>query len=452
MSSTTRLRPATVRRRWLRPTVVGVLGAWLVAGCGGGDAEDGGASSSATTNAASVTTTVGTPATVEPSRAAGPGSECPAETGPALAAYDIATGEEQWATCGDPTVQRFPTAVTDDSLYVVEHAVSAQGPALAAPELVTLDADDGTERWRVPLAGTSFAVPGPFLGAGVIVVEVDDGGPAIAGIDAVTGAPVWRIDVAEHQPRLVAVTERMVVVRDDTIVDPGPRPVETDDRGQFVPPTFTFQLRGHDRISGALVWSADIERGPDDTGMVSGGVVGDTVVLVPGPFRIDAMTGQVGWQVTDGTLDTPIGAVADGVVLAGTLGEPTTALDLATGQTLWTQPGSAPYAGSFAVGDGAVYLTDRNDLFAYDLASGAERWRRPNVPEDYSWPWHVADDTLFTMWWNLEARSTEDGSVKWRTDYPNGDEPTGSTPRMMGIVTNTSSAIVAFYAGTLGGD
>jgi outer membrane protein assembly factor BamB len=173
---------------------------------------------------------------------------------------------------------------------------------------------------------------------------------------------------------------------------------------------------------------------------------------MPGPYRLDAMTGQVGWQITDGTLATPIGAVADGVVLAGTLDEPTTALDLATGQTLWTQPGSAPYAGSFAVGAGAVYLTDRHDLFAYDLASGAERWRRPNVPEDYSWPWHVADDTLFTMWWNLEARSTEDGSVRWRTDSPNGTEPTGSTPRMIGIVTNTSSAIVAFYAGTLGGD
>ena len=157
-------------------------------------------------------------------------------------------------------------------------------------------------------------------------------------------------------------------------------------------------------------------------------------------------------SASDDTPDLPIGAIAGGVVLTGRLDQPTTALDLATGAELWTQPGSAPYAGAFAADDHAVYLTDRTDLIAYDLITGAAQWRRPNVPEDYAWPWHVTGDTLFTMWWNLEAPATADGSVKWRTNYPVGDRPTGPTPRMISIATNTTSALVTFYVGTLGGD
>ena len=96
--------------------------------------------------------------------------------------------------------------------------------------------------------------------------------------------------------------------------------------------------------------------------------------------------------------------------------------------------------------------TDRTDLIAYDLTTGNERWRRANVPQNYLWPWHVADDTLFSMWWNLEARSTSDGTLKWSTDYPTGDLPTGPTPRMISIATNSTLAIVTFYQGMLGGD
>ena len=217
-------------------------------------------------------------------------------------------------------------------------------------------------------------------------------------------------------------------------------------------PRSRYELRGYDRATGAPMWSTEVERSLDDEGLISAAVAGDTVVFMPGPQSLDASTGQMGWPPSDETADLPIGAIAGGVVLLGTLDQPTTALDLADGAERWTQPGSAAYAGDFAVDDHAVYVTDRTDLIAYDLATGAEQWRRPNVAEDYSWPWHVAGDTLFTMWWNVEARSTSDGSVVWETHYPNGDAPTGPTPRLVSIATNTNSAIVTFYVGTLGGD
>ena len=195
------------------------------------------------------------------------------------------------------------------------------------------------------------------------------------------------------------------------------------------------------------MWAIDLERPRDDDGMVSAAVDGDSVVLTPGPYSLDAATGAIGWRAAEGTPDVPVGAIVDDVVLIGTLDQPTTALDMATGAARWTKPGSAPYAGLFAAGDGNAYVTDRTDLIAYDLVTGDERWRRQNVPEDYSWPWHVADDTLFTMWWNLEARSTDDGTLTWETDYPNGDQPTDPTPRMISIATNTTSALVTSIPG-----
>ena len=321
------------------------------------------------------------------------------------------------------------------------------------PDLVALDVRDGSERWRAQLAASWWGIPpGPFLGVGAIVAPLDDAGLAIAGLDPGSGAVLWRIEVNERT-RAVAVIDGVVVVRDDSIVDPGPHPMTTDGNGALVAPTFSYELRGYDRATGAPMWSTEVERSPaDDDPMFSAAVADDTVVFTPGPRSLDASTGQLGWHAGDETPALPIGTIANGVVLIGTLDQPTTALDLATGEELWTQPGSAPYAGAFAADDDAAYLTDRADLIAYDLSTGAAQWRRPNVPEDYTWPWHVTGDTLFTMWWNLEARSTTDGSIKWQTNYPIGDQPTGPTPRMISIATNTTSAIVTFYVGTLGGD
>ncbi|HEU4840028.1 MAG TPA: PQQ-binding-like beta-propeller repeat protein, partial [Ilumatobacteraceae bacterium] len=159
-------------------------------------------------------------------------------------------------------------------------------------------------------------------------------------------------------------------------------------------------------------------------------------------------------QPTDPSGDAAIGPVRGGASLFGGQGDPVTVLDAATGQQRWTAPGSPPYDDVWAVDDGGVYLVDRDagEIVAYDLVTGAERWRRPSEPAEYSWPWHVAGTTVFTMWWNLQARSTRDGSIQWATDYETGTEPTGPTPRMISIATNAESALVTFYVGTLGGD
>ena len=181
---------------------------------------------------------------------AGPGEVCPAGEMPAVFAYDLDTGVDEWATCSLGETQRFLLAATDDVAYLVEHVVSEQGPPGEPPALVALDAHDGSERWRMPLASTWWGIPpGSFLGAGSSSPRWTTDRPAIAGIDAASGTVVWRID-ANERSYPVAVTERVVVVRMTRSWTLARTPMVTDASGQLVRPTFTYQLDGYDRATG----------------------------------------------------------------------------------------------------------------------------------------------------------------------------------------------------------
>jgi len=145
----------------------------------------------------------------------------------------------------------------------------------------------------------------------------------------------------------------------------------------------------------------------------------------------------------------------DGIRIEGGQDDPTTAVDAATGEQLWTQPGSPAYDDMWAVGDGGVYLVDRSTssgprLVAYELKSGAIRWERGPIDPygaDVGWPWSVSGNVLFTIWSNLALISTEDGSTLWRTDYPKVE-----FPRMTGVRANGDTVFVAFSSVRSGGD
>jgi len=113
-------------------------------------------------------------------------------------------------------------------------------------------------------------------------------------------------------------------------------------------------------------------------------------------------------------------------------------------------PGSTAFDDVWPVDDGGVYLVEGTDIVAHDLASGAERWRQPQG-DGYVWPWLVDGDTVFTMWWNLEARAADTGEVRWSTDYPTASSPTDGR-RMVTAASNASRVFVGFSEGTLGGD
>jgi outer membrane protein assembly factor BamB len=125
----------------------------------------------------------------------------------------------------------------------------------------------------------------------------------------------------------------------------------------------------------------------------------------------------------------------------------------ANGVELWTRPGGWVYGDVWAIDDGAVFAVENHsDLVAYDLHSGDVRWAHRGDPyAEGLWPWHAEGQRIYSMWGNLQVRSTVDGAVIWATDYPWQGAPTGSV-RMSGVGIDDESVFVAFASASSGGD
>jgi outer membrane protein assembly factor BamB len=146
-----------------------------------------------------------------------------------------------------------------------------------------------------------------------------------------------------------------------------------------------------DAATGRILWS--IRSTPDRLGVMGGAapaVSGETVVF---PFisgelvAAETQTGTVRWtsyvlgerpgasyaRVTDITGDPVI--VGDRVYVGNHSGE-TAAIDLGTGQTVWTAPKGA--LGPVTVAGGSVFLiSDQNNLTRLDASGGEVIWSIP---------------------------------------------------------------------------
>ena len=141
----------------------------------------------------------------------------------------------------------------------------------------------------------------------------------------------------------------------------------------------------------------------------------------------------------------------DGVRIVSPQEGPTSGEDAISGSNLWTQPGSSVYDDVVASGDGAVFVMDRQTadrtIVAYEARTGAVRWLRDLGSDNDAWPWHVENGRLFAIWDDIVVVSTGDGSVLWRTRYPEAE-----FPRMTGVDADGDTVFVAFSALPSGGD
>jgi outer membrane protein assembly factor BamB len=412
----------------------------LLAGCSGGSStsDSGSADASAAdggSTAATMVTVAGATDSAPPSAPAGStpptlADQCSPAGTPALAAYELADGALRWLRCEPGVGRRSVVAAVEGLAYLAEQVADETGNA-GAPHLVAIDVRNGNPVWEHDIAAVP---PGPFVASAVAVVGVDDAeGRGVVALDPATGDTVWRHAIEDAAP--VAITESAVVLRSP---DPpaGWTPPVTDPAGT----TFAF-FRALDRATGAPTWTAEIATPRDDDAATFGATVdGDTVVLLPGPVALDATTGTELWRSDVDLGDAVPGPVADGIVVWGGQDEPTQGLDEATGELVWTMPGSPAYDDVWAVGDGAVYVVDAATahVVAYELADGAERWRRPFDGIRNSWPYVAEGGIVFAMWSNLDALSTTDGSLLWSTDYAPVD-----FPRMTGIAADEAAVFVA---------
>ncbi len=127
--------------------------------------------------------------------------------------------------------------------------------------------------------------------------------------------------------------------------------------------------------------------------------------------------------------------------------------------TLWSQPGVWTYDDVWAIDDGAVFAVERVEtplggarLVAYEIETGEVRWSYEGDPyREGLWPFHAVDGRLYTLWSNLQVRSTADGELLWRTDYP-AEEMEATGLRMTGVDTDGTSVFVSFATEASAGD
>ena len=152
---------------------------------------------------------------------------------------------------------------------------------------------------------------------------------------------------------------------------------------------------------------------------------GDTIAVPTNDTltAVDMATGATLWTAPQ--TDHP--EAADGVIVGATPASGPTrsirALDAANGDVLWEAPGQSSYGDLLAVGDGIVAVivavNDGTEIVAYELRTGEERWRRP--ADGPAQPQLIAGTSLISLWeGTFLGLSTSDGSTVWTATQPLG--------------------------------
>ncbi|TDE11505.1 hypothetical protein E1269_09610 [Jiangella asiatica] len=269
----------------------------------------------------------------------------------------------------------------------------------------------------------SYRTPGTFLTGSPVIVdgvvyagtrdENGDGNAALHAVDQVTGERLWEFPV----PSSVVGTP---AVLGDTV--------------------FVGTLRGSlfavDRASGELVWQRDTEEAPEPNNQRAYGYYSPAVA-----------DGKVFWAY-----QTRYGPASQGLL---------TALDPATGDTIWASPmsGATMSDGTPAVVDGQVFVGSQtaDRVLAYDAETGARQWTSSAVLGGWQDGVPAAADGRVFIGSNngIVARDAATGADLWTYRSPHSSRvSSGSTPSAPTVVGDVvymgfpSGAVTALNART----
>ena len=168
--------------------------------------------------------------------------------------------------------------------------------------------------------------------------------------------------------------------------------------GSIAIPGQSWPLVGHDPANTAAAAAAPLRgvmrwffRTPGP--LLAAPVAAAGLVLINGGdgvfYAVDSRSGTLRWQTSVGdTLVAGTAAVADGIVYVAAKGHGLMALNLSTGQPLWTVDTRSPVrAPPLVVGPLLFVAAGANDLLCLDRRSGAEYWefKSEDVLADF-WP------------------------------------------------------------------
>ncbi|WP_051580074.1 serine/threonine-protein kinase [Pseudonocardia acaciae] len=274
----------------------------------------------------------------------------------------------------------------------------------AGATVTGLDAATGRQRWlhNVILDGTGRLGSEVTLSANPDVVYVSTGGSVVA-LDAATGQRRWATHMGYIPPYEAVVGVRVAAAEDVAYATAANRVVALDSatgqvrwthlvarrfagspraEGGRVFVTSDADIEALDRATGAPLWRRGTGAEYSSYLAVSGGLVVQTSWLL-GVVCVDAATGAPRWKVDGdrvlGRNSVPV--VAGGVVLMSGRDERIHALELDTGTERWARPDQAAGAGTANLtpaADGGTAFTGNSTngrVYAFDLATGATRWR-----------------------------------------------------------------------------
>lgn len=282
-------------------------------------------------------------------------------TGNGVLALDSRTGARRFGREGpyQSALARARTSTyTTDTLAVTAPSGVFGLNAAGGITIPLVDRSFETERW----AGPQSPRPGLFGPAeSVSPVAVDEtiytavpGTDSVVALDAGSGQVRWRTTHAEDEA--VSVEFNRPAVRD----------------GRVFVTNWPYQATAYDTDTGEQHWQREL-----DEQMVLAPAATSEGLVVPSRNRVwllDTTDGTTRWTyTTDGNAVESTPAVADGRVFVADEQESLHALDLETGEQLWTTPFDGPTTP--VVADGVVYaVRSLYSLVAIDAVTGEIRF------------------------------------------------------------------------------
>jgi len=247
--------------------------------------------------------------------------------GHAVHAFDTVSGQERWTATLSPTLGYLTAVAADEgALYLAARRLDDESDG---GTVLSLDAETGSERWRVDTTGPGEGMPTVVDGnVYVLLGGADPGSVSLHALDPATGAKLWTFD-RDDRPTTPATIERTISIE---------RVVASGDR----------------------VYLGVQEDAQTDAGLVFTNAV----------VTLDAATGSEQWRAVDvafpvmaadvlyvNTAETQMDQSAEPAVVA---------LDAVTGAEVWRYPGEIVIV--LAAADGLVFVLAYGGLTALGSA------------------------------------------------------------------------------------
>jgi outer membrane protein assembly factor BamB len=193
----------------------------------------------------------------------------------------------------------------------------------------------------------------------------------------------------------------------------------------FYTGTYTGDVYALDAATGAKKWEYATEK------HIVGGpaISGDALVIAAGDklYKLNAKNGNLLWDEpfdTSGKIwSTPV--ISGSAVYFGNLAHKFYAVDLETGEEIWSKSFDGAIASTALIVEDTLYFgTFENKFYALDTATGEPRWVEPFKAENWFWTRAAfQDETIYVGSFNgiVYALDAAVGTKKWEYDTGTGD-------------------------------